>query len=63
MSRRERLHPSTRVAPGMESGTEPYACFCGGAFATREALIQHNVQEHDWSQDASRRAVEEKYPE
>ncbi|GEM_PF-4360565 len=39
-----------------------FECFCGDAFETREELILHNVEEHDMSQDESRRRVMEKYP-
>lgn len=43
--------------------TADFECFCGGAFASREQLIQHNVHQHDMDENESRRLVMEKYPE
>lgn len=40
-----------------------YECFCGDAFDSREALIDHNVEEHDMNEGESRRRVMDKYPE
>lgn len=44
----------------MESSS--FECFCGQQFDGREDLVQHNVENHDMNEQASREAVDEKYP-
>lgn len=39
-----------------------YECFCGEGFDARDDLVAHNVDVHDMNEEASRRAVDEKYP-
>lgn len=40
-----------------------FECFCGDAFASRNDLMQHNVEEHNMPMSESRQKVLEKYPE
>lgn len=42
---------------------EQFECFCGTTFDDRQQLIQHNVAEHDMSEQQSRDAVMDKYPQ